>query len=587
MNGSEPAPTFGDALADVLLALRPAPDAALLRATLQLLDRERGDGHVCVALATWQARPPADGAPPFPPLPAWRAALRASGWCGDGQPSATVLPLVLDAADRLYLHRDHAAEQRLVTRLRALCAACPLAEPAAVARALAHNGLAAAAEPDWQLAAVIAGARSRLLVLTGGPGTGKTTTIARLLAVRTTLQPGLRIALAAPTGRAAARLHEALLARAGSLPGLGTAAADLVPRTLHRLLRYQPQRERFLAGPDAPLPFDLVVVDEVSMADPTLLAALVDALPPTASLVLVGDRDQLAAVAAGQVLGDLCQLAAPERGVGPELQRFVRAAAGMELPLHPAPTPLAEHVVALRTNWRFGAQPGLGGFAQALAARDAAAALAVLRAGHADLQPVAGADAALAALAGPLLAAARATDAAAALAALQRVRVLTATRHGPAGALAWNRRIEAWLAAHGHAVDDPWYAGRPVLVATNDVEQDLSNGDVGVVVRDADGRPRVAFAAAGGGVRTVAAVRLPPHETAWAMTVHKAQGSEYDEVLLAMPDRPGPWWQAPLIYTAVTRARQRALLLADESLLAAALAAWPARSSGLADGLRG
>jgi len=167
------------------------------------------------------------------------------------------------------------------------------------------------------------------------------------------------------------------------------------------------------------------------------------------------------------------------------------------------------------------------------------------------------------------------------------VRVLCASRHGSNGADAWNRRVEALLAERGVRVEDRWYRGRPVLVTQNDHQNQVWNGDLGVAWRTDDGRAQVCFPSPDGGVRTIAVQRLPAHETAWAMTVHKAQGSEFDAVLLAMPELPGPLWQASLVYTGVTRARQRAVVLADPTLLAQCLAHWPTRSSGLADALAG
>jgi exodeoxyribonuclease V alpha subunit len=588
------APAIGELLANALLRGRTGADTALLRATIERLCRDRADGHVCLRLDELADTPRDDGAPPWPQLAQWTAALRGSGLCDDGN-GAEPRPLVLDAASRLYLRRDFAAERTIRDWLLPRLAPRGI-DPRTVAAALRAAGAVGAAEPqrsaepDWQLAAVTAAARAPFLVLTGGPGTGKTTTVARLLAVLRTLEPGLRVAVAAPTGKAAARLGEALqqLAPArGATPPTATAPANApVPTTLHRLLGYLPLDDAFRAGPMRPLPYDLVVVDEASMVDPALLATLCSALPADARLVLVGDRDQLAAVAAGQVLGDLCRAARPERGVTAELAAFVREATGLVLPVQPDAGALAGAVVALRTSHRFGAQPGIGAFATALAARDAAAALAALRRATDDLVLVDDAEAALQRVAPALLACAAAAAGGTgeqALAALATVRVLCASRHGAHGAAQWNRRIEQLLARHGHRVDAVWYPGRPVLVTANDHQNRLWNGDLGVTVADADGRPLVAFATARGGVRTLPPLRLPAHETAWAMTVHKAQGSEFDQVLLAMPDRPGPLWQAPLLYTGVTRAKRAAVVLAASPLLEQALANWPHRSSGLAD----
>lgn len=581
---------LGVRLAAALSLHQRGGQAALVRATIERLCRDRGEGHVCLRLPELAATP-ADPADPaagvWPPLPEWTAALRQSGLCDDGAPAAPPHPLVLDAAGRLYLRRDFAAERTirswLLPRLQAQAA--PVAAVQQALRALALHAPDAGQDVDWQLAAVVAAARAPFLLLTGGPGTGKTTTVARLLGVLRQLEPDLRIAIAAPTGKAAARLGEALQQRAASHPALQALATGLVPTTLHRLLGYLPLDDTFRAGPDRPLPYDCVVVDEASMVDPALLAVLCTALPANARLLLVGDRDQLAAVAAGQVLGDLCRAARPERGVGQGLAAFVQQATGMTLPVQTDAPPLADCVVALRQNHRFAQQPGIAAFAQALAARQPAAALASLRAGHADLVLAADAGSALQALEPQLLAVAKASTPEQALAGLTTVRILTATRHGPAGAAAWNRRVEILLASHGVRVDAPWYPGRPILITANDHQNRLWNGDLGVTFVDSDGRPAVLFPTAPGRLRAVSPLRLPAHETAWAMTVHKAQGSEFAQVLLVMPERPGPLWQASLLYTGVTRAKERAVVLADAALLAPALANWPARSSGLADGL--
>jgi exodeoxyribonuclease V alpha subunit len=328
-----------------------------------------------------------------------------------------------------------------------------------------------------------------------------------------------------------------------------------------------------------------VIVDEVSMVDPAVLAVLCTALRPTARLLLVGDKDQLAAIAAGQVLGDLCRSARPELGVGAELADFTAAATGMKLPVQPGAAPIANATIALRHNHRFGERPGIGAFAQALMQREAGQALQALAHGHQDLVHEPAAADALAAIEPVLLAQAACRDREAALASLGQGRILTASRHGPNGALAWNHRVEELLRQHGHRIDDRWYPGRPILVTANDYQNELWNGDLGVVSHGDDGKLAVWFAAGSGAVRRIAIPRLPPHETAWAMTVHKAQGSEFDEILLVMPDREGPLWQASLVYTGVTRARRRAIICADLEQLGPCLQRWPQRSSGLADAL--
>lgn len=585
---------LGDRLAEALGRRVDASQRVLLQRLVRRLCRDRGEGHVCLLLGTLPERPDDEG--PWPALPQLRAALLGSP---EGQPpvcqtdaaDAIPAPLVLDGSDRLYLLRDFAAERTIRTWLEARLAAGERLPAATLAHSLTALGIrrtTPAPEPDWQLAAIAAATRAPFLLLTGGPGTGKTTTVARLLGVLRQHEPELRIAVTAPTGKAAARLGEALAQRAAAQPELAALGAQQ-PTTLHRLLGYLPLEDTFRAGPNRRLPFDLVVVDEASMVDPAVLAVLCTALPDRARLVLVGDRDQLAAVAAGQVLGDLCRAAAPECGTGPTLGRYVHDATGMQLPVQDDAPPIADHVIALQKNHRFGSQPGIAAFAQALAQRRPDEALATLRHGHADLVLAPDAEAALRAIASELLAAARTAatgNHVDATAALLRARVLCALQKGPAGTSAWNRRVEALLAADGVRTDDPWYVGRPILVTANDHQNRIWNGDLGVVVRDHERRPAVLFAQGDGTVRSVPPLRLPAHETAWAMTVHKAQGSEFAHVLLAMPDQPSPLWQASVLYTGITRARSRAILLARDELLVDGLRHWPNRVSGLAAALR-
>lgn len=577
---------LGDELATLLGRRAALQQAALLQRTVRLLYREREAGHVSISLTDWQQRAFDDQSEPFPAAAAWTEQLRASGLCGGEHtgPTTAPLPLVLDDAGRLYFRRHFRDERRVLEHLQRRLAAPPLVAAERLREVLDELGmLPPPGALDWQTAAVAAAVARPFAVLTGGPGTGKTTTVARLLAVLLRLDPTLSIALCAPTGKAASRLGEALHARAQDQPHLQAAMGSIQTRTLHRLLGYVPLEDRFRYGSDRLLPHDVVVVDEASMVDPALLAQLGEALRPSARLLLVGDRDQLAAVAAGQVLGDLCRAAAPERGVGPGLAAYVQSATGMQLPVHATAVPIGECTIALRQNHRFAGQPGIGGVATALAARDVDGALAALTAGHADLVVEPDAEAALALLTPALLAAVAERDPAAALRQLWRCRVLCATRHGPTGAAAWNQRIEAMLHRHGHRTDEPFYLGRPILVTQNDHQNQIWNGELGVVV-ELDGRRCAVFEGAGG-PREVSLLRLPSHATAWAMTVHKAQGSEFDEVLLAMPDVPSPLWQAPLIYTGLTRARRRAVLCAPATLLRQGLGNWSPRGSGLAAAL--
>lgn len=520
-------------------------------------------GHTCVDLgALGSVDPPIA----LPELDAWTAAISASPLTRG--PDA---PLVLDG-NRLYLHRYWAYEQAVSAHLATRAVAPAVAvEPSPDVLDALLTGEGAAAQCD----AVVMALHQSLTVLVGGPGTGKTTTVAALLACLTAHDPSTRIALAAPTGKAAARLGEALRAAAGRLPApLAERIATAEASTIHRLLGTR--GGRFLHGRDRPLPHDVVIVDETSMVSLPLMARLLDAVRPQARLVLVGDPAQLTSVEAGTVLGDLS---------GPIADPAVA---------EPRGGPLSGHTIVLRHSRRFPPGSPLDRFAGAVRRGDARAALAVLTepcaegngAGaldwHASPADHPGAVERVRALAVPVALEvaelAAAGDAAGALGRLGQLRVLCAHRDGPFGVGDWNHRVEAALAASGSGVAG-WYPGRPVLVTANDYVNLLYNGDLGVVVRR-DDRLVVAFADHDG-VRSLAPSRLQSVETVHAMTIHKSQGSEFDHVVVVLPPAESPLASRELLYTAVTRARLGVTLVGDEASVVAAIERRVARAGGL------
>jgi exodeoxyribonuclease V alpha subunit len=550
----------------VTWAARCGSDAATLdavrRAALAVC-LATGDGHSCVALA-------AD--PALAPL---GERLRQSGIVGTPERPGG-LPLILDAGERLYLHRYFADERRLAGRLIAAAHEPPLPVSAA-AVALLEQLFPATPGPadrvDWQRAAVERALRSRLTIISGGPGTGKTTTVVKLIACLQAAEPQARIVLCAPTGKARARLLEAILQRGAALPPALRAQLPQEAYTIHRLLGLRPggRVERHAGNP---LAIDVLIVDEASMLDLALAARLFDALPPQARIVLLGDRDQLAAVESGAVFAELCSDAGSAR--------------------------LPGAVIGFRDNFRFGADSAIGRLAADVTAGRAAAALATLRASAGDRvcwieesgrMPGDRLQAALLAGCTPYLDAVRddPADRQRIVQAFGACRVLCALRDGPRGVTGLNERIEAVARVALQSLAetlglDPrgvWYPGRPVLVTQNDYATGLMNGDIGVALPDEAGRLRVYFAAADGGFRALAPARLPPHETAFATTVHKAQGSEYDAVLLVLPEVPLPVVTRELLYTAITRARAQVTLCAGEAVLVAAIDAPTQRLSGL------
>ncbi|ARU53825.1 exodeoxyribonuclease V subunit alpha [Cellulosimicrobium cellulans] len=478
-----------------------------------------------------------------------------------------------------------------------------------------------AADDTRQRLAAAHAATRRLTVLTGGPGTGKTTTVARLLAVLhdaalptssstgATSAAALRVALAAPTGKAAARLQEAVREVVAGFPDpvdrerVGAPVAT----TLHRLLGYRPgSSTRFRHDAHHHLPHDVVVVDETSMVALPLMARLLEALRPDARLVLVGDPDQLASVEAGAVLGDLVHR---EPVAPPATAAVVVATADVALADSAPPAVgevddravLGNGVVRLRTVHRQDRDSEILPLAAAIRAGDAEATLALLRAGHGSVQFLETPgdtpdDAVLATVradavaAGTLLVeAARAGDAPAALDALARHRVMVAHRRGPAGRGRWAAQVEAWVeeATGHHATDSPWVAGRPLLVTTNDAEVGLYNGDTGVLVAEPGGAGVVAVFGDPRAPLRVRTHRLPPVETVHAMTVHRAQGSQFDRVTLVLPPATSPLLTRELLYTAVTRAQSFVRVVGSEDAVRTAVTSPVHRASGLRTPLPG
>ena len=545
------------------------PDEQVLLAAA-LAVRAARLGSVCVDLAAvhhtvlGESDEPLDvSALPWPSPPEWLTACRAGSVVADGATAPPGRPLRL-VDGLLYLERFW-GEEELVRRSLAERAALP---PPAVdldaLRASLATHFPEQAAARQRLAAAV-GALRHVTVLAGGPGTGKTTTVARLLALLAE-QPGPlpRIALAAPTGKAAARLQEAVTAQlpAGSRARVADAA------TLHRLLGWRGGTFRY--GRAERLPYDVVVVDETSMVSLPMMARLLDAVRPQARLVLVGDPDQLASVEAGAVLGDLARAAGrPEPALDTAL-----AAVGL-------PTGVVNGVVTLEHVWRFDGT--IAAFAQAVQAGDADAALALLHRGADDLtldppDALAGLRADVVAAGSALAEAAAAGDADAALAALEQHRTLCAHRRGPFGVARFSAEVDRWLATTRAAVD-PWYPGRAVLVTANDYDTGLFNGDTGVVVATADG-PRVAFAR-GGPPTFYPPSRLGEVAGVHVMTVHRAQGSQVRRVAVVLPPPESPLLTRELLYTAVTRAREHVRILGTPESVRAAVERPVARASGL------
>ncbi|VXA98559.1 exonuclease V (RecBCD complex), alpha chain [Pseudomonas sp. 8AS] len=573
------------ALVDSLCRLdATAPDSVLAAAALCCEALGRGD--VCLPLARLAGqRPWAEFAFVLPALAEWRQQLAASPLvAGPGQ----FAPLILDGS-HLYLARYQAYESQLASQLLARAGDLPQVDESVLTESLARLFAFNQQQPDWQRLAAAQAVRRRLAVISGGPGTGKTTTVVRLLAALLE-QPGgaqLAIGLAAPTGKAAARMAEAIRNAKADLPVGETIKAALPEeaRTLHRLLGSRGDTPRVRHDAARPLALDVLVVDEASMVDLALMAKLVDALPPHARLILLGDKDQLAAVEAGAVFAELCEGRGFDAQAVAELQRLT----GQTVPVEPPRSRLGDAVVLLTHSHRFAGDSGIGELARRINGGDAPGTLNLLREQRADLhwqaQPTP------AALLDrldqgyrPYLQAARAGDPAEAFAAFNAFRALTAQREGPWGVSGLNEALEARIKRrYSLAERERWYPGRAVMVRQNDYALGLFNGDIGLCLHGEHGL-RVYFEGEDG-YRAFAPARLPSHDSAFAMTVHKSQGSEFSEVLLALPELPSPLLTRALFYTGITRAKHKVEIWGLPARLSEAVNTRAERAAGLAERL--
>lgn len=571
-------------------------------------------GHVCADLRRIVERPAtdADGQElaglDTPSLFEWVMALSGNATLvGDG---STGKPLVFDGDARLYLYRYHRYERMLADALRSRAARTVeidvVAARATLDRLFAARGDLAFDERQREAAAVAA--LRQLTVLSGGPGTGKTTTVVRMLALLQSLQlarglPPLRIALAAPTGKAAARLAESIGRQLADLP-CDDAVKATIPRqasTIHRLLGVRGgSSTRFVHDANLPLSTDVVVVDEASMVDLATMAKLLDAVPATARIVLVGDKHQLASVEAGAILGDICDAGRREHAPrSPQFAVALSALVDVSPSDRPASdVPIADCLVDLVQSHRFDSASAIGGLADAIKHGRSDEAVQRLQAaigakgGQLAMVPVTEGDELPSVLRPLILDGYRpvleTSDPAERLARLGRFRLLSPHRRGPFGVERLNALVEQTLGLGVRMQSGtPWYDGRPILVTTNDHQLGLFNGDVGVVCKGDDGRLRAWFAGGDGALRSFAPSRLPAVETVFAMTVHKSQGSEFDRIGLLVPRQLSSLLTRELLYTAVTRARERVTLFGAARAIADAIGKRIERASGLRDALWG
>ncbi|MFS2225442.1 exodeoxyribonuclease V subunit alpha [Pantoea sp. B65] len=570
------------------------------------ISAEAGEGHVCLPLAQLTESALFAGRHPELAAAIWQAAGAPDDWQTLLLNSAAVsdgslaTPLVLHQ-QRLYLNRMWQGEGKVAEFI----ATEPVAEVAdsSVLRAVLDQLFGQQPE-DWQKVAAAVAITRKISVISGGPGTGKTTTVAKLLAALIRLTPGaLRIQLAAPTGKAAARLTESL---GKVLPDLGLSSEEqqkfpAEATTLHRLLGAQPDSLRMRYHAANPLHLDVLVVDEASMVDLPMMANLIAALPKQARVIFLGDRDQLASVEAGAVLGDICRCAEAGYSVA-RAQQLTQLTGCQVAGRHDEQaSAVRDSICLLRKSYRFDQKSGIGQLALAVNAGDLRRADAVFAAGFTDIarHPLASAEQyqqllsdCVAGYRPWLQLVAQQAPAQQVMAAFARYQLLCALREGPFGVVGLNDRIELMLQQKGliqrpPAASGKWYAGRPVMIARNDRTLGLFNGDVGIALRDEENNLKVFFSLPDGSIKAVQPSRLPPHDTAFAMTVHKSQGSEFEHTALVLPNHFLPVLTRELVYTAITRARRHLTLYADNNVWSKAVKMRTQRRSGLQERLIG
>ena len=578
------------------LSKTSSPELVLAAALVSRFTRE---GHICLDLSSQEPLPPSEigESVVFPEAGKWGEKLRQSsvvGRPGDHK------PMILDHKGRLYLYRYWEYQEELVKGIKnRIVYGSRVSDIESLRQGL--NKIYPAANGggiDWQKVAAFAAARRRFCVIAGGPGTGKTTTVAKILALlmEQSKGQGLRTALVSPTGKGAARLQEAMKKVKENLSCEESVKA-LIPNsasTIHRLLGPAKGSPYFRFNANNHLPVDALVVDEASMVDLALMSKLVQALPAQARFILLGDKDQLSSVEAGAVLGDICDTGRSH----PFSKAFcaeIQETTGYEIKGVKAASAMSDSVVQLTQSYRFGDESGIASASRSVNEGDADGALKILQGKkHEDLcwKPLPSSKSLPRAVkdrvAEEFHYLFKASDPQEVFQRLDRFRILCALREGPYGVDAINLMVEhlfrelKLIRGGGR-----WYRGRPVLITQNDYTLHLYNGDIGIVLPDpgAEGALRVFFRSPDGTLRALHPVRLPEHETVYALTVHKSQGSEFDRLLLILPDWDSPVLTRELIYTGITRAREGVEIWGHEKVFREAVSRRTTRVSGLRDAL--
>lgn len=573
-------------LGDIHLQFAEAFDEPAIRPLAYLLSKKLQEGNICIKESDFEEIPKTL-------LREEHYRLEIKKWPTLISTDAKANVPFIKQDDRFYFQRYFRYEHNIIEKLKSMMmrsirsrdarmqklAACADIFPLLSATYPLEADLSEAERVDWQLIAAIQAQLYDFFIITGGPGTGKTTTLAKLLRILLTLEPESNIALAAPTGKASMRMYESLRKSTTDFSAMFTdeikeRIAHLPNSTLHKLLGYKPNSIYFKHNEQNPLEYDVVIVDEASMIDVPMFSKLLNALKPGAKLILLGDKDQLASVEAGSLLGDLCKTAEPFNQYTPEMAQWINGCIndkGRHIPeaFISSPTPLGQHIVELKLSHRFRSQGLIGKLSKGVIQNDAALIDTVLKESSSDLIfDQAHAKDVLANFATHYETYIDEPDIAKALKALNEVRVLTAVRQGDQGLYTLNKKIEQILESRKKIIlNKTFYHNRPIIITRNNYDLDLFNGDIGIVRADEDGQLRVWFEGENGKLRSILPAYISDCETVFAMTIHKSQGSEFSKVMVILPSgKNNPLLTRELLYTGITRTKQKGTLVVSGSL---------------------
>ena len=547
---------------------------ALIVLTAALLSEAVSKGHVCLNLV--RVGELGMGLDEILPdsVALWVTKLRESHLVGK---AGDLTPLVLTDSGLLYLYRYWQAEHQVAVLIRERLKSVALQDETLLKQYIA-NWTSSQPELDWQKVAVLMALTRQFCVISGGPGTGKTTIVIRLLEAFSNQDKTLRVALAAPTGKAAARMQQAI-----AMVRQDSSKEDVLAKTVHRLLGITPNNEQGKYNAENPLAVDVLIVDEASMIDILLMSKILKALPKTARLILLGDSKQLASVDSGAVLADLCRAYA---GFSECFAEGVLRLTGQALPSVKATSLMADTVVILKHSYRFDKQSEIGQLAQSIQAGDSDKFINVLmRTGDTIWWQKKMDKATIVKRVMKLYftffeAIKTQQDPLTCMQLFEKTQVLCALNNGAESVNSVNSLIERALAKQSWRTHQGFYHGRPIMVMKNDYSQGLFNGDTGLVMNNDQGVLAACFLD-NRMLRWVPLNRLPAHETAYAMTVHKSQGSEFEEVCIILPEQATALLTRELLYTAITRAKVKISLIATESILIQALTSQQDREMGL------